>query len=122
MPKGKYIFGRDIRLSNKADYSNVFGNACRLNGKYWQILTTNTKNKSRLGLAIAKKVINKSCARNLYKRIAREVFRKNKGELKNLDIVIMARKNCNSRKLLNAELQNMITSLANKQISLAKKT
>lgn len=91
--KKSYSFSRSSRITSKADYAQVFNKPQRFSGKYWQVLAKNVqKPHPRLGLAIAKRVLNRAVDRNIYKRIAREVFRLNQHELKPLDFVVMAKK------------------------------
>lgn len=49
------------------------------------------KQKTRLGLAIAKKQVRKAVDRNRIKRLIRESFRNNKEILQGFDIVVMTR-------------------------------
>jgi ribonuclease P protein component len=71
---------------------------------------------SRLGLAIAKKIVRRAVARNRLKRIVRESFRTAGRQLNGLDIVIMARHRAEAA--LNAELFN---SLDNHWLALSKR-
>lgn len=45
----------------------------------------------RLGLAISRRVARSAVARNRIKRVVRESFRRNRGRLPALDIVVLAR-------------------------------
>ncbi len=105
-------FPKNARLNTKKQYSNVFNKPQVFRGKYWIVLVKDTgKDLARLGLAISKKTIKKSVVRNIYKRVAREVFRKNRVTLKNLDIVIIAKRYCKGRELLNTELQEILNNI-----------
>ena len=66
---------------------------------------------SRLGLAISKKEYKRAVDRNLFKRLARETFRKNQDNLDHLDFVVMAKK---SKSKNNSELTlDLITLMKN---------
>ncbi len=112
LKKNANTLPKSARLNTKKQYSKVFDNPKAFKGKYWLVLVKDVnKDLARLGLAISKKTIKKSVTRNIYKRIAREIFRKNSITLKNLDIVIMAKQYCSSRKLLNTELQEILNKI-----------
>ena len=62
----------------------------------------NDRDSARLGFAVAKKRIPAAVGRNRVRRIARESFRKHRGELGSIDIIILAQSA--AAKLSNAEL------------------
>jgi ribonuclease P protein component len=49
----------------------------------------NNEREARLGLAISKKHCRGAVARNRLKRLVRESFRMNRGDLQGLDVVVM---------------------------------
>lgn len=112
--KVRYRFKREQRLVRTADYRLVFNNNRSVVGRYWQVLVVKNSYKyGRLGLVISKRVLKKAVHRNLYKRIAREVFRLNQYNLTGLDFVVMARKNYGNKttkKMLRQELLTLLQS------------
>lgn len=90
MRKSNQGFVRSLRLQ-RAEY---FQQAFRLGNKHNQgglVVYTrlNGLGYARLGLAIAKKVIQSASARNRVKRLLRESFRLNQIRLPDIDIVIV---------------------------------
>jgi ribonuclease P protein component len=85
-------FPREARLTSAADYRRVFEQASRQSDRWFTLLyRTNGRGGARLGLAIAKKQIQRATARNRVKRLVRESFRSRQGQLPAIDIVAMAR-------------------------------
>ncbi len=83
-------FVRSFRLHRAEDFQQAF----RLGNKHNQgglVVYTrlNGLTYARLGLAIAKKVIQSASARNRVKRLIRESFRLNQRRLPDVDIVIV---------------------------------
>lgn len=90
MKKSNQGFVRSLRLQRAEDFQQAF----RLGNKHNQgglVVYTrlNGLGYARLGLAIAKKVIQSASARNRVKRLLRESFRLNQGRLPDIDIVIV---------------------------------
>jgi ribonuclease P protein component len=93
-------FSRRQRLLNAADYRRVFA-APEVKSGQAQVLLLARRNAlghHRLGLAIAKKHIATAAKRNLFKRLARERFRRLRapnadscGESSTFDIVVLSR-------------------------------
>ena len=84
---------RCSRLTTQQEYSLVFNKPLSFSGTYWHVLAKDTGQLfPRLGLIVAKRLLQYAVDRNIYKRIAREVFRLNQSKLSNMDFVIMARK------------------------------
>lgn len=86
-------FGKSSRLLNASDYQAVFDGA-ELKVSKQQVLylaRLNGKSHSRLGLVIAKKNIRLAVQRNRIKRILRECFRTQQGDI-GVDIVVLARR------------------------------
>lgn len=85
-------FCRESRLLTPAQFQNVFNNATRFGSYQFTILITpNTSNTNRLGLAIAKKRVKLATQRNRIKRIVRESFRLNSEQLPAIDMVVMVK-------------------------------
>jgi len=95
------------RITNAKEFAHVFKK-----GFHSQIVTNDSGNGfSRLGLAISKKEYKRAVDRNLFKRLARETFRKNQDNLDHLDFVVMAKK---SKSKNNSELTlDLITLMKN---------
>ncbi|MEX0976563.1 MAG: ribonuclease P protein component [Woeseia sp.] len=80
-------------MPDTAAYSRVFGEARRSRDHLFIVLArANGTDTARLGLAIAKKNCRLATARNRLKRIVRESFRRQQGELAGLDIVVLAQR------------------------------
>ncbi|MDR3490409.1 MAG: ribonuclease P protein component [Gammaproteobacteria bacterium] len=56
----------------------------------------NQKSHARVGIIVGKRVANQAVARNQIKRIVRESFRANYERFQGLDIVIIARAQCDN--------------------------
>jgi ribonuclease P protein component len=84
-------FGRELRLLSAADFKAVFSQPKRSKDACFTVLArANASGRPRLGLAIAKKHVRLSVARNRIKRLVRESFRRHSHELQGLDIVVLA--------------------------------
>jgi len=95
-------------LTKAADYKKVFGNPVKTVDRFFTLLAVrNQLQHPRLGLAIAKKQINRAVARNLIKRTIRESFRLRQHQLDSLDIVVLARRDAGKapRELLRRSLE-----------------
>jgi ribonuclease P protein component len=104
-------FVRANRLTESAQYQDVFSGNFRLSDKYWTVLVGKKQSAqgARLGLAIAKKRISHSVDRNRLKRIIRESFRLTRTELGDVDLVIMAKSECvkTDNRTLHASLRRL---------------
>jgi len=104
-------------LTRAADYKNVFDNPVKTVDRFFTLLAVrNQLQQPRLGLAIAKKQINRAVARNLIKRTIRESFRLRQHQLDNLDIVVLARRDAGKapRKVLRSSLERHWQKLADR--------
>ena len=86
-------FGRDLRLTEAADYRQVFNSPdYRIStGNVLLLARNNHLTLARLGLAVAKKNVPLAVTRNQIKRLVREAFRINQQILAGLDIVFLCR-------------------------------
>ncbi|WP_206485925.1 ribonuclease P protein component [Thalassotalea sp. G2M2-11] len=85
-------FTRESRLLTPSQFQNVFKKPIRFGSSHITILvTSNTDNNKRLGLAIAKKRVKLAVQRNRIKRQIRESFRLNQHQLPNIDLVVMVK-------------------------------
>jgi len=88
-----FSFPVQLRLGKPADYKKVFKNPIKSTDSFFTLLAIkNDYDHPRLGLAIAKKNIRKAVTRNLIKRAVRENFRQQQHRLRNIDIVVLARR------------------------------
>ena len=96
-------FPKTIRLRNKSDYDYVFKNAKRINHQKLLILyRKNDYAYPRMGVIVGKKSVRRAVGRNRIKRITRQSFRLASTTLKNVDIIVLARKGVD--KMSNEEL------------------
>ena len=103
-------FPRSHRLISQAEYKSLFDKSNKISQRYLLALfKPNQKSHARLGLVIGKRAVNSAVKRNQIKRIARESFRLKQETLKGLDIVIIARQQCD--KLSKQKLREGIDQL-----------
>ncbi len=109
-------FPRSHRLTNKAEYKSLFDKSNKVSQRCFLVLfKPNQKLNARLGLVIGKRAINSAVIRNQVKRILRESFRQHKEKLKGLDIIIIARQQCD--KLGKQKLREGIDQLWEKLLA-----
>lgn len=109
-------FPRSHRLASKAEYKTLFDKSNKVSQRCLLILfKPNQKANARLGLVIGKRAINSAVIRNRVKRILRESFRQNQEKLKGLDIIIIARQQCD--KLTKQKLREGIDQLWEKLLA-----
>lgn len=90
-------FPRSRRLVTKAEFKAVFDKSKKISQKHLLILfKPNQKSYARMGLVVGKTAAKSAVARNRIKRVVRESFRLNRQRLKGLDIVVIARQQCNT--------------------------
>ena len=97
---------RRARLSNKADYRNVFAQAEASRDAFFTVLARpNQLAFPRLGLAISRKAAKSAVARNRIKRIVRNSFRQRQQDLRGIDIVVIGRiglETCSNARLFDS--------------------
>jgi ribonuclease P protein component len=82
-------FCRTYRLLGTDEFSSVFAFRRSLRGRFYTLYyRPNELDTARLGVTVAKKLVKRANGRNLVKRIAREVFRRQRGNLPACDLVI----------------------------------
>ncbi len=92
MTKVTYEFSRESRLVTPGQFQQVFKTPSRFGSSHFTILITpNTSQNCRLGLAIAKKRVKLAVQRNRVKRLVRESFRLHQHNLPNIDMVVMVK-------------------------------
>lgn len=91
--KPDFGFSKSLRILAPKDFQHVFAKAEKFGNRNWTfIVRPNNESYPRLGLAIAKKQLQRAVWRNRVKRLAREAFRLHKKELNGYDIVVLGRK------------------------------
>lgn len=96
-------FPKSHRLLNKTDYNQTLDNALKVSYRSLLVLfKPNQREHSRLGLIIGKRVAALAVSRNRIKRAVRESFRLHQENFPGLDIVVIARQQCD--KLSKQEL------------------
>ena len=89
----KETFSARERIRKKRDFLFLYKEGKRYKGKYFNLIYfPNNLSFSRTGIIVSKK-IGSAVTRNKIKRLMRELFRRNKGFLKeHLDIIILIKK------------------------------
>ncbi len=92
VPKGER-FPKCLRLRKRREFERVFARKCSVAG--WCIIVYACENDygfPRLGVSVSKKC-GKSVHRNRWKRLMREVFRRNRGRIRGgVDLVLVPRR------------------------------
>lgn len=101
---------QSYHLNDSAEFQKVFKQNQSLRDRDWLVLyRPNELDTARLGLAVSKKNVKKAVERNRIKRIIRETFRKKKGGMSPVDIVVLVRRGISEKK--NRELNKSINAL-----------
>lgn len=84
-------FARRYRLTKTDEYSSVFGFRRAIRGK-WLMLhyqpRADGETDARLGLVVAKKLLKRAIDRNKVKRVARDIFRRQRANLPSCDLIV----------------------------------
>lgn len=114
--KNHLSFPRNNRLVSQSEFKSLFGQSEKVSQRYLLALyKPNQKTHARIGIIVGKRVANSAVARNKIRRIVRESFRAHQQVLKGLDIVVIARQQCDSqdkiqlREGINKLWQKLIT-------------
>jgi len=82
-------FCHAYRLLKTDEFSSVFAFRRSLRGRFYTLYyRPNELDTARLGVTIAKKLVRRANKRNLLKRIAREVFRRQREKLPPCDLIV----------------------------------
>lgn len=87
-------FSKTSRLNIPPDFQAVFAQPQPLRSRsvYFTILARpNPEKPARLGIIVAKRIIRRAVRRNAARRLIRESFRMNQGQLLGLDIVVLVK-------------------------------
>ncbi|MFN7182332.1 MAG: ribonuclease P protein component [Planctomycetota bacterium] len=95
-------FKKYEKIKNNKEFEEIFKRGNKIKGEKIIIFTkTNNFQSSRLGIALSKE-FKKVSIRNYFKRIAREVFRRNKHMIPApADVIILIRKTVSFKELEN---------------------
>ena len=109
-----FKFPSELRLLKTDDFSSVFNFRKRISATTLVIhYRNNPQPHPRRGLVVSKKVAKLSVDRNYMRRVLRELFRRNKVNLGNLDLVIRPQKHFSSKNYneIAQEFDMLITKL-----------
>ncbi len=82
-------FPGGLKLKKTDEFSSVFSFRRRIHGKFLVIhYMPNTLGYPRIGIVVSKKMARRAVARNYMKRIVRELFRLNRLNIGDIDIVV----------------------------------
>ena len=113
--RAKQTFRKKDRLIKPIEFDKVFDEAIiKLVSEHCIILATKNDNLGpRLGFVVAKKKIPLATQRNNFKRIIRNSFRKEKKNISNMDIVVLAKTNKRklNKKILNEEINHLFEKI-----------
>mgnify|MGYP000176838680 CR=1 FL=1 len=112
-------FSKPLRILKPKDFQHVFSKADKFGNRNWTfIVRPNQQPYPRLGLAIAKKQLQRAVWRNRVKRLAREAFRLHKKELSGYDIVVLGRKGMQEidNKTLHKSFLHLVRKIRNSDL------
>lgn len=102
----------NLRIKDKTEFNDLIKNGKILKNQFFVIYyKEKKKDNSRFGITFSKK-FGKAYERNYYKRIMREIIRKNRKSFSNLsDYIIIMRSECKNEKyvFLQTQLTDLIT-------------
>lgn len=103
-------FPRSARLLLPREFDGVFQSGRRERGRFFVcVVAAGATPQARIGFAVGKKHLPNAHDRNLVKRIAREIFRRQRIELPAMDLVV--RLNAPVAKATRAEINLDLLSL-----------
>lgn len=90
-------FSKLLRLTKKIEFQAVFDKSQKVSQKHLLALyQANDKNHARIGIIVSKRIAKSAVTRNQIKRVVRESFRNHQARLKGLDIIVIARHQCDT--------------------------
>jgi ribonuclease P protein component len=108
-------FGHAYRLCKTDEFSSVFAFRRAIRGRFYTVhYRPNELDTARLGVTVVKKLVRRANGRNLVKRIAREIFRRQRGSLPSCDLVVRLHAPVAnaSRAELNRDLRHLLERLS----------
>lgn len=118
-------FPKAFRLLTPKEFQHVFADAEKFANRHWTLIVRpNQKPYPRMGLAIAKKQLNRAVWRNRIKRLARELFRQHKQALSGYDIVVLGRRGMQEidNATLNKSFLHLIRKISSNGLKDGKKS
>ena len=112
-----FKFPSELRLLKTDDFSSVFNFRKRISGPTLVIhYRVNAHPFPRLGLVVSKKVAKLSVDRNYMRRVLRELFRTNKANIYNQDLIVRPQKAFNAKNYneIVLEFDMLITKIKSK--------
>jgi len=105
-----FSFPHHHRLVTKAQYKSLFDKSDKVSQRYLLVLFKKNQHcYGRLGLIVGKRVAKSAVTRNRIKRIIRESFRFNQRQLNGVDVIVIARQQCDE--LSKADLRKGVDQL-----------
>ncbi len=90
-------FSKQQRLTDKSEFKSLFDKSEKATQKHLLALyKPNHLEHARLGIIVGKRVANRAVDRNQIKRVVRESFKAHQEHLKGLDIIVIARQQCDT--------------------------
>ena len=111
-------FCRAYRLLKTDEFSSVFAFRRSFRGRFYTLYYRPTElGTARLGVTVAKKLVRRANGRNLIKRIAREVFRRQRENLPSCDLIfrLHAPVGTARRMELNMDVRQLLDRLPGKR-------
>ncbi len=113
---GRFTFPRSHRLVDSRQFQNVYRHrkARRARGRVVAcVWAPNERREARLGLAVSKRALRHSSARNAFKRLVREHFRLH--PLSGMDVIVSCRRDAQSpldRQAIRLDLASLWNRIA----------
>lgn len=103
-------FDRQFRLTKTDEFSSVFGfHRCSKSSHLILYFRPNRYTHPRIGIIVGKRVSKLAVRRNYMRRVLRELFRRHRIALKEVDFIIRVHKIFVGSKIVGAEFQNLVS-------------
>ncbi|MYD78923.1 MAG: ribonuclease P protein component [Gammaproteobacteria bacterium] len=112
--KLEFQLPKRCRLTGSAQFGAVFSQHKKVSNRHFRILVRykHDQSDSRIGIIVSRRVSRKAVNRNRIKRQLREAFRLNRHKLKNMDLIVIAHRICETA--TNDELSGSVNKLLRK--------